>query len=87
MKSQFEENIESGSSEGITKKGKEQFSGVRPTPAFIGAAWASLGRISALAPTNARGRDLARRAHEIAEKLPDGPMQRVRTGLAQRAGL
>lgn len=51
------------------------------------AAWASLGRISALAPTNARGRDLARRAHEIAEKLPDGPMQRVRTGLAQRAGL
>jgi hypothetical protein len=52
----------------------------------IDAAWGSLERISALAPVGERGRDIARRALALVDRLPEERASGLRDGLLIRSG-
>ena len=50
------------------------------------AAWASLERVASLAPRGERGRDVARRALALAERLPEERAAGLRVRLERRTG-
>jgi spermidine synthase len=52
----------------------------------IDAAWGSLERISALAPVGERGRDIARRALALVDRLPEDRASDLRDALLIRTG-